>query len=55
MKIYAYCRVSTEQQNLDRQEEAIKKYVEENKLHIDEWFCDKLSGKNFDRMAGKLL
>ena len=30
MKIYAYCRVSTEQQNLDRQEDAIKKYVEEN-------------------------
>lgn len=49
MKIYAYCRVSTEQQNLDRQEEAIKKYVDENNLQIDEWFCDKLSGKSFDR------
>lgn len=49
MKIYAYCRVSTEQQNLDRQEDAIKKYVEENNINIDVWFADKISGKNFER------
>lgn len=49
MKIYAYCRVSTEQQNLDRQEDAIKKYVEENNINIDVWFADKISGKTFER------
>lgn len=49
MKIYAYCRVSTEQQNLDRQEDAIKKYVEENNLEITNWYCDKISGKTFER------
>ena len=51
MKIYAYCRVSTEQQNLDRQEEAIKEYVKENSLSIDKWYCDKISGKTFDRAS----
>ena len=49
MKIYAYCRVSTEQQNLDRQEDAIKKYVEENNLEITNLYCDKISGKTFER------
>ena len=49
MKIYAYCRVSTEQQNLDRQEDTIKKYVEENNINIDVWFADKISGKTFER------
>lgn len=49
MKIYAYCRVSTEQQNLERQEDAIKRYIAENNLEVTEWFFDKLTGKDFDR------
>lgn len=40
---YAYIRVSTKEQHLDRQIEAIKEYWP------DEVFADKLSGKNFDR------
>lgn len=41
--IYAYIRVSTKEQNLDRQWEAIKG------LDVDEVFADKQSGKDFDR------
>ncbi len=40
---YAYIRVSTKEQNLDRQWEAIKS------LDVDEVFADKQSGKDFDR------
>ena len=40
---YAYIRVSTKDQNLDRQWEAIKG------LDEDEVFADKQSGKDFDR------
>ena len=40
---YAYIRVSTKEQNLDRQWEAIKD------LEVDEVFADKQSGKDFDR------
>lgn len=40
---YAYIRVSTKEQHLDRQIEAINEY------RPDEVFSDKLSGKNFDR------
>ena len=41
--IYAYIRVSTKDQNLDRQWESIKG------LDVDEVFADKQSGKDFDR------
>ncbi len=40
---YAYKRVSTEKQDLRRQEEAF------NGIHIDKEFCDKLSGNKSDR------
>ena len=40
---YAYLRVSAKDQNLARQVEALKLY------NPDKIFCDKLSGKNFDR------
>lgn len=39
----AYVRVSTLEQNTDRQCEGLKKYG------IDKWFIDKCSGKNTDR------
>ena len=42
--IYGYCRVSAKDQNLARQLEAMKSYK-----NIDETFCDKQSGKSFDR------
>lgn len=41
--IYGYARVSSTDQNLDRQLEAFGKVV------IDKVFADKMSGKNFDR------
>ena len=42
--IYGYARVSTKEQNLARQLEAMNAYKK-----IDEMFCDKQSGKSFDR------
>lgn len=42
--IYFYARVSTKEQNLDRQLEAAKAYK-----NIDRVFSDKMSGKDFDR------
>lgn len=39
----AYVRVSTVEQNTDRQCEGLKKYG------IDKWFIEKISGKNTDR------
>ena len=50
-KMYAYCRVSTKEQNLDRQLEAMKKFgVEEGNI-----FCEKKSGKDFDRPVYRKL
>ncbi len=42
--IYHYCRVSSKEQCLDRQLEALSAYKPADKV-----FCDKQSGKNFDR------
>lgn len=44
--IYHYCRVSTRDQNLDRQTDALAKYRKADRV-----FCDKVSGKNFERPA----
>ena len=48
--IYFYARVSSKDQNLARQLEAAKAYK-----NIDDVFCDKQSGKNFDRAEYLLL
>ncbi len=40
---FAYKRVSTEKQDLRRQEEAFKN------IKIDQEYCDKLTGSNADR------
>lgn len=44
--IYHYCRVSTKEQNLDRQLNALSTYKPADRV-----FTDKQSGKNFDRPA----
>lgn len=44
---YAYCRVSTKDQNIDRQIIAIKKYAPD--IPDDNLFIDKQTGKNFGR------
>lgn len=50
-KTYAYARVSTKEQNLDRQIEAIHAYCKENDIKLDErdLINDKQSGKDFNR------
>ena len=45
--IYAYLRVSSTDQNLDRQLEAVKNYRPE--LEDENIFADKQTGKNFER------
>lgn len=47
--IYAYTRVSTQEQICSRQEDAINGYCEKNGITVDEWFSDKISGKTFVR------
>lgn len=50
-KVYGYIRVSTCEQNIDRQIEALKNFgVTEKNI-----FIDKVSGKNFDRPAYKRM
>lgn len=44
-KIFGYIRVSSKDQNFDRQIDSLKKYVPETR----DIYSDKLSGKNFDR------
>lgn len=44
--IYHYCRVSTKEQNLDRQLQALSAYKPADRV-----FADKQSGKDFDRTA----
>lgn len=44
-RVYGYIRVSTKDQNLDRQMESIKKYVADER----DIFQDKASGKDMDR------
>ena len=50
MRIYGYMRVSTKDQNLDRQQIELQKYVEDRFI-----FQDKLSGKDFDRPQYQLM
>ena len=44
--IFHYCRVSTKEQNLDRQLVALNSYKPADRL-----FTDKVSGKNFERIG----
>lgn len=46
-EVYAYARVSTKEQNLDRQLEALRPFVKDDRYI----FIDKASGKDFDRRA----
>lgn len=49
MNRYFYARVSSKDQNLERQLEAARSYTD----RIDRVFSDKQSGKNFERTAYK--
>ena len=50
MRIYGYARVSTKDQNLDRQMVELEKYVDSKYI-----FTDKASGKDMDRIQYQLL
>lgn len=49
MSIYGYIRVSSQDQNTDRQHEALKEYAKTNNIKFKTVFQDKASGKDFDR------
>lgn len=50
MRIYGYARVSSKDQNLDRQVVELQKHVDERFI-----FADKASGKDMDRVQYQLL
>lgn len=56
-KTYAYIRVSTKDQNLDRQLEAVHEYCKTNNIFIDERdiLRDEQSGKDFNREGYQTL
>lgn len=56
-KTFAYLRVSTKDQNLDRQIESVLKYCEDNNIEIQERdiITDKQSGKDFNREGYQTL
>lgn len=49
MKIAIYCRVSTEEQDADKQEEACKEYCRRQNLEIFKVYKDVMSGKAISR------
>lgn len=49
-RIFGYARVSSQEQNLDRQLDALKEYVDEAQI-----LTDKCSGKNLDRPSYQAL
>ena len=48
-RVYGYIRVSTKEQNLDRQREALEEYAKNKGLEYNAIFEDKTTGKNFNR------
>jgi DNA invertase Pin-like site-specific DNA recombinase len=50
MRIYGYCKVSTKEQNLDRQLIELEKYVDSRFI-----FTEKKSGKDMDRAEYQIL
>lgn len=55
--IYAYTRVSTQQQGLEAQEYGIRNFAKKQGIKIDEWYDEKISGaKKWEKRAlGKLM
>jgi DNA invertase Pin-like site-specific DNA recombinase len=55
--IFAYIRVSTDQQTVENQKFEILKFADQKKIHVGEWIEETISGtkKYQDRKLGKLL
>ena len=51
MRVYGYARVSTKDQNLDIQIEAIQKYCKDRTFNLQEIFSEKVSGKDMEGRA----
>lgn len=49
MRVYGYHRTSTREQHLDRGIQEIKRYCEENHMHLVNIYTDQQTGKNFNR------
>lgn len=47
---YAYMRVSTDRQDISRQEDAIKDFATHNNIEISSWYTDYYTGTTFDRV-----
>lgn len=56
-RVYGYARVSTREQNLGRQEDAIKTYCKSigHEIKEEDIFRDKKTGKNFEREEYSML
>lgn len=56
-KVFAYLRVSSDSQNINRQDFAIKEYCKNNNIIIkdEDIFTDYFSGKDFSRPAYEIL
>lgn len=54
-KKYGYIRVSTKEQSFERQFKAFQEYSEKNNFEFDKIFCEKISGKSFDRPEWKKM
>jgi DNA invertase Pin-like site-specific DNA recombinase len=55
MKAAIYCRVSTEDQHTDKQEDICKEYCQKNNLEVYKVYKDIISGKETSRPAFNLL
>lgn len=55
MKVAIYCRVSTEEQDADKQEVICKEYCERNKFEIYKVYKDVISGKTTSRPNFNIL
>lgn len=55
VKNYAYARISTKNQNTDRQMQALSDFAKQNKITFTHVFVDKQSGKDFNRPDYQLL
>ncbi|MGN0223761.1 MAG: recombinase family protein, partial [Muribaculaceae bacterium] len=55
--IYGYIRVSSDKQTVENQRFEINKFCEREKMHVDDWIEETISGtKNYDkRQLGRLL
>lgn len=55
MRVYAYNRVSTKEQHLDRGASSVKEFCKQHGYELSSIFEDKQTGKNFERIRYTVL